>query len=538
MRTIISLFFSSFFVSLVLVPIVRQITLKFNLVDLPSGRKVHDTAISRFGGVAIFISFTTCLGLSYFVKNHITTELYSDPKLLYLFSGAVLIFITGLIDDAVTLKAKIKLVLQIAAASICYMGGMQITAITFPIIHHLNVEFVSYPVTIFWFLLIINSVNLIDGLDGLAAGVSLLVCFILTLAGGIENELATASALACLGGAILGFLKYNFNPATIFMGDSGSYFIGYMIAALSLFGSIKSHTAATLFITILALGVPLADTIVATIRRYMLGKKIFSPDKEHFHHQLLKLGFSHKNAVLILYFSTFILCMVAILTIFLNDQKSAIVLLIIALSLVIGVRKLGYLDHVDFDNFVRWSSDIQDGLGLTHGRRKFLSYQLAIHEAQDMDEFKLRIEKALKMIDIDYLKLELGGRGCNFKKFEDYIWNKNIEIPVIDSSNEFNKRLFITFPITHKSCNFGRLTTSRENFESSYESNVVLRRIEILRRTIGKTLYDKKDITRYNLYDRRKSPTNESMSTENRNIERRKAERRTYNRRAEDKNRP
>ncbi|MCP4049593.1 MAG: undecaprenyl/decaprenyl-phosphate alpha-N-acetylglucosaminyl 1-phosphate transferase, partial [bacterium] len=197
----------------------------------------------------------------------------------------------GLVDDVINLNAKIKLIFQIFAGSVAYFGGMAITVLTFPFIEHLNTGFLSYPLTIFWFLLITNAVNLIDGLDGLAAGVSLLVCLILTLSGCLAGNFVVAAAFACLSGAILGFLRYNFNPATIFMGDSGSYFIGYMIAGLSLFGSIKSHTAVTLFITMLALGIPLTDTVIATIRRYMLGKKIFSADKEHFHHKLLKSGF-------------------------------------------------------------------------------------------------------------------------------------------------------------------------------------------------------------------------------------------------------
>ncbi len=536
MRTIISLFFGSLFISLVLTPIVRNISLKLNLVDLPSGRKVHTTAISRVGGIAIFITFILCLGLSYFPRTSIITDLFSDEKFYYLIGGGVLIFLTGLVDDIKNLDAKIKLLLQIIAGSIAYYGGMQITIITFPFIDHLNTGFLSYPITIFWFILITNAVNLTDGLDGLAAGVSLLACLILTISAGITGHFIVAACFACLSGSILGFLRYNFNPATIFMGDSGSYFIGYMIAGLSLFGSIKAHTAATIFITIAALGIPLVDTLITTLRRYMLGQKIFSPDKKHFHHRLLNLGFSHKNAVLFLYFLTFILCLSAVLMVYLNDQKSAIVLLVIILSVIVGIGKFGYIEQFDFGKFTRWSSDIQDDIGLTLGRRQFLSHQLAIHDSQDMDEFVLRIENALKMIDIDYLKLELGGRGCNFKKFDEYIWSKNETIPEISAKDEFNQRLFITFPIKYEDANFGRLTTSRETFGTSSESAIVLRRIEILRRTIAKTLHDKKAITRYNLYDRRIAK-NEGFDKkeDQRAINKRIGERRVLKRRTEDR---
>ena len=188
MRTIVILFFGSLLVSLVLTPIVRRISLKLNLVDLPSGRKVHTTAISRVGGVAIFLTFITCIGLIYFTRTAIAIDLLSDEKFYYLIAGGFLIFLTGLVDDVINLNAKVKLVLQIIAGSIAYYGGMVITAITFPFIEHLSLGFLSYPITIFWFILIINAVNLIDGLDGLAAGVSLLVCLILTISGCIAGE--------------------------------------------------------------------------------------------------------------------------------------------------------------------------------------------------------------------------------------------------------------------------------------------------------------------------------------------------------------
>jgi UDP-GlcNAc:undecaprenyl-phosphate GlcNAc-1-phosphate transferase len=536
MRTIIILFFGSLFVSLVFTPIVRSVALRFNLVDLPSGRKVHTTAISRVGGVAIFITFLTCIGLIYFTGTNIAIDLLSNEKFYYLMAGGLLIFITGLVDDVIDLNAKIKLVLQIIAGTIAYCGGMIITVITFPFIEHLSMGFLSYPVTIFWFLIITNAVNLIDGLDGLAAGVSLLVCLILTISGAIAGEFVVAAAFACLSGSILGFLRYNFNPATIFMGDSGSYFIGYMIAGLSLFGSIKAHTAVTIFVTMIALGIPLADTIIATLRRYMLGKKIFSADKEHFHHKLLKSGFSHRNAVLFLYLITLLLCLAAIAIVYLNNQKSAIVLFVIALSVIVGIRKLGYFNHLDFGRFIRWTSDVQDGIGLTKGRRQFLAHQLAIHESKDMDEFRHRIADALKMIDIDYFKLELGGRGCNFRKFDDYVWDDHGHDPETSVNENFNERLVIAFPIEYEDFHFGRLTTSKENFGSSDDSALVLRRIEILRRTISRTLYEKKDIVQYDLYDRRVSDDMKSNKKERRNLDKRKGERRIEKRRAEDKN--
>jgi UDP-GlcNAc:undecaprenyl-phosphate GlcNAc-1-phosphate transferase len=491
-----ALFFGALFVSLILTPLIRLVSLKLNLVDLPSARKIHTLAISRVGGVAIFISFTACIGMAFFIRNAITTEIFDSERFYYLMAGGFLIFMTGLVDDIMNLNATVKLAMQVVAGTIAYFGGLVITVFSFPMVDYISVGSLSYPLTILWFLLIINAVNLIDGLDGLAAGVALLACLILTLSGSLSREFAAAAAFACLSGAILGFLKYNFNPATIFMGDSGSYFIGYMIAGLSLFGSIKSHTAVTIFITLLALGIPLSDTVVAALRRYMLGSKIFSPDKKHFHHQLIQRGFSHRNTVLLLYLITLFLCFSALLIVYLNDHKAALILLIIAVSIIVGISKLGYLNHLDFNRFVQWTFDIQDGLGFSLNRRQFLAHQLAIHESRNLEEFRLRLTQALKQIGIDYFKLELGGKGCHFRKLSDYVWSEPEKVENTEEEGEgthFNEKLSVSFPLIYESFHFGRLTVSRNNSGASGKSDIVLRRLEILRRTMSRTLFDLKE---------------------------------------------
>ncbi len=237
----------------------------------------------------------------------------------------------------------------------------------------------------------------------------------------------------------------------------------------------------------------------------------------------------------LLYLLTFLLCLSAILIVYLNDQRSAIVLIIIAISVIVGVSKLGYFNHLDFGRFIRWTSDVQDGIGLTKGRRQFLAHQMAIHDTKDMDEFRLRLTDALKMIDIDFFQLEIGGRGCNFKKFDDYVWNNDIDTLESKIVEEFSEKLFISFPIEYNNLHFGRLTASRENFGSSPGSPIVLRRLEILRRTISRTLYDKKDISKFNIHDRRKEKKINSEKKDRRNIDNRKGERRMFKRRTEDK---
>ena len=159
----------------------------------------------------------------------------------------------------------------------------------------------SLPLTVFWFLLVLNALNLIDGLDGLASGITLFVALTLLIVWDSPSNLIVAMALAALAGASLGFLRYNFHPASIFLGDSGSYFLGYNLAALSILGSLKSEAAVAILIPIVALGVPVIDALWSPVRRFILGQRIFTPDRDHIHHRLLKLGYTHRRAVLLLY---------------------------------------------------------------------------------------------------------------------------------------------------------------------------------------------------------------------------------------------
>ena len=188
-----------------------------------------------------------------------------------------------------------------ASRCISYAGGIQIGVVYLPGVGELALGWLSLPLTVFWFLLILNALNLIDGLDGLAAGITLFVALTLLIVWSSPSNLIVALALAALAGASLGFLRYNFHPASIFLGDSGSYFLGYNLAALSILGSLKSEAAVAILIPIIALGVPVIDALWSPVRRFILGQRIFTPDRDHIHHRLLKLGYTHRRAVLMLY---------------------------------------------------------------------------------------------------------------------------------------------------------------------------------------------------------------------------------------------
>lgn len=325
--------------ALVAVPVVSKLAELTGAMDAPDERKVHKRPVPRIGGVAIYAAFM--------VSFAVTIELSSLPEeiamgLQGLAIGATLIIIVGLVDDYFDLPAKVKLLGQIAAACIAVIGfDVRIDFITDPFGDYFYLEFLAVPITVFWMVGLTNTVNLIDGLDGLAAGVASIAAvtiFIISLQDGL---FVIACLTAAIAGAAIGFLKYNFNPASIFMGDTGSMFLGYMLAGISVIGAVKSTATIALIIPVLALGVPIMDTSFAIIRRYMGGMPIFKPDKGHMHHRLLDMGFTHRQAVLLMYVISAFLGMSAII---LNQVSGAVAVAVVAVVVVLvfaGARKLG-----------------------------------------------------------------------------------------------------------------------------------------------------------------------------------------------------
>ncbi|MFA6777158.1 MAG: MraY family glycosyltransferase [Bacilli bacterium] len=315
----------TFFASLLLVPIIKKIALHVGAVDIPNERKVHTKIIPRLGGLAIFLAFL--IGYIFFAKN--------NAQMLSILIGSFLIIILGIFDDIKSIKARYKLIIQILAASVVvFYGNISLTEISaFGI--SLSFGSWSYPLTIIFITAIINAINFIDGLDGLAAGVSSIYFATIATIAFILNRIGGLDTILCLLmlGSTLGFLVYNFHPASIFMGDTGSMFLGFMIAVIALLG-YKAATVTSLIVPILVLFLPIIDTFFAIFRRIIKGENIGKPDKEHIHHQLLKLNKSTKKTVFIMY-GISLLC--ALISIFyaLGDNNKAI-LLYIGLLLVVA----------------------------------------------------------------------------------------------------------------------------------------------------------------------------------------------------------
>jgi UDP-GlcNAc:undecaprenyl-phosphate GlcNAc-1-phosphate transferase len=295
MKEFIWPFFLAFLITFLLMPITIKLAKKFGFIDIPKdARRVHKKPIPLSGGIAMVISVTVLM-LRY---------LPIDKELAMTITASLLIAVSGLIDDKKGLSPKLKLVFQILAGVLLVIGGVRIEFFTNPFdisdaLVILNV--LSVPVTIFWVCGITNTINLIDGLDGLAAGVSLICAvsmFFITYQMG-RTEVSLVCAL--VAGACLGFLPFNFNPAKIFMGDTGALYLGFMLSYISITGFLKQAALLMIFVPVLIMGVPVFDTAFAMVRRKLSGKSMVEADKGHLHHRLLARGLNQRQTVIILY---------------------------------------------------------------------------------------------------------------------------------------------------------------------------------------------------------------------------------------------
>ncbi|MBO8126103.1 MAG: undecaprenyl/decaprenyl-phosphate alpha-N-acetylglucosaminyl 1-phosphate transferase [Firmicutes bacterium] len=275
----------------VLTPLVRRLALALWIMDEPAERKVHERPVPLWGGLAIFLSFL-------FTAKIFASEFQAFGGIVV---AGTLITVIGLIDDVRPLSAKTKFLGQILASLVLIALGTKIEFLTNPFGGMIYLGWWGIPLTVLWVVSITNMVNLIDGLDGLAAGVAAIASAALWVVAASKGQTTMALLSAVLAGGALGFLPYNFNPAKIFMGDTGSMFLGFMLAALSVEGALKGAATIALTIPLLVLGVPFFDTLFAIWRRYREGRPVYKADRGHLHHRLLDMGLSQKAAVLLVY---------------------------------------------------------------------------------------------------------------------------------------------------------------------------------------------------------------------------------------------
>ena len=344
----------------IVTPLLIRVAERLGAIDLPGERTAHDSPTPRIGGVAVFAGFVAGMAFAAYA----TGLLFHLPQGVYwrsLMIAAFGLFLVGLIDDLWDLSFRWKFAAQIVASVYVWQAGFRIDIISHPFGGELDLGLLSLPLTVLWIVGITNAVNLIDGLDGLATGVALITTLTIGIIGFERGLLGVTAASVTLAGALIGFLHFNFNPARIFLGDSGSLFLGFVLAVTSVRGSQKGTTAVAIFVPLLVLGLPLMDTGLAVFRRtlqlrtrgmrtssafgYFLKNysHVFLPDRGHIHHRLLDLGLSHRNAVLVLYGVGVVFALAAFSVVAVNSGWVALLLVAALLSAMAGFLGLLYV---------------------------------------------------------------------------------------------------------------------------------------------------------------------------------------------------
>jgi UDP-GlcNAc:undecaprenyl-phosphate/decaprenyl-phosphate GlcNAc-1-phosphate transferase len=350
----LSFFVISALLSLLLTRWVREVATARGWVKIPDlDRHIHTRPVATLGGVAIFASFIVVTTAVTFVPRWMGSPFVLPlGKTIGILGPALIIFLLGLYDDLHSIGPYRKFGVQAFAGALLYLSGFGIHQLDLFSSGRILQTAIGLPLTVLWVLLITNAFNLIDGLDGLAAGSALFsTVVVLAVSLLIPNPMVTFLTIA-LAGAILGFLRFNFHPASIFLGDSGSLFIGFMLSALALAGSQKAPTMVAVAIPVVSFGLPILDVALTVVRRFLGGKPLFNGDSDHIHHKLLKRGLSQKAVVLILYGTT---AGFALLSLFLihNAGMIALVLVIIGIGVWLGVQHLHYAEFAELQDLVR-----------------------------------------------------------------------------------------------------------------------------------------------------------------------------------------
>lgn len=322
-------------ISFVATPFVRRLAFTIGAVDVPKdNRRMHDHPIPRLGGLAIFLGFV--ISVLIFAKI--------DMELQGILIGAVIIVVLGVVDDIKSLPARFKLVVQIIAALCAVLHGVMIQAINNPNIFSENpywiLGFWSYPISIIWIVAITNSVNLIDGLDGLADGVSTISALTMLVLAVMLEEWEISIVCGALVGGCVGFIPYNLNPAKIFMGDTGSTFLGFILACVSIQGLFKYYAVISFLVPFIILGLPIFDTSFAFIRRILRGQSPMTADRSHVHHKLIDMGMNQKQAVATLYIVSLVLGLSAVMLTTTSIGKAALFILALVICGYVAVRAI------------------------------------------------------------------------------------------------------------------------------------------------------------------------------------------------------
>jgi len=419
-----AIFFLSLLFSFVLTRSVRDVACRRGWVAVPShARHLHSSPLPRLGGVAIFISFLLSMVAAAAIGSH-APQLHSalaSKTLLTILVPASIVFLLGVYDDLHTVGPYFKFAVQGLAATMLFVGGLRIVNIPVLFGEHQLPWYVGLPFTILWVLAITNAFNLIDGLDGLAAGSALfstLVVFVVALLSGYS--LVTVMTIA-LAGAILGFLRYNFNPATIFLGDSGSLFIGFLLSALALAGAQKAPTIVAVAIPIVSFGLPILETSLSILRRLISGRPVFTADREHIHHKLLQHGLTHRQVVIVLYGVSAVFALLSLFLLWPTGSSLGLVLAVLGTGIWIGVQRLGYLELGELARVGR----------RTFEQRQIVINNLAIRRATEELKAARDYDQVCRVLEAAFVSNDFDGFDVRFKLFPGESYPATAMDPVV-----------------------------------------------------------------------------------------------------------
>lgn len=421
MRSYLILFSFSLLFSLGVTPLVRRLALRWGAVDLPDGeRRIHKRPTPRLGGVAIYLAFLVTLGIAPWLGTLVSQNLLSSWQTVgVVLAVGTLIFALGVYDDFHGANATVKIVVQLLAATLLYTCGFRIDVISSPFGGGWELPMLlSFPLTALWIIGITNAFNLIDGIDGLAAGASafaLLSLFLCSLAQA-HPEISLMSII--LVGAVIGFLRYNFNPATIFLGDSGSLLLGFMAAMLSLVSAQKSPTLIAIAIPLISFGLPVAEVGLSISRRMVSGAPLFQGDRRHIHHMLLQRGLTQRQVVILLYGICALFTLFGLMLLNPQRNKVALILFVLGVGIVVGVYQLRYSEF--------------DALGLSLKRRvvqrklslaasaRWLGSIENLRAARTLDDLLLSLAKLCETHDFAAAQLDISADAAALASENSY----------------------------------------------------------------------------------------------------------------------
>jgi UDP-GlcNAc:undecaprenyl-phosphate/decaprenyl-phosphate GlcNAc-1-phosphate transferase len=459
LKTYFALFLIATLASLVTTPLIRRFCQRYNLLDVPlDGRRIHRIAVPRLGGIALYISCVSALALLPFWDNLLTQTLSGmKSEILTLLIPATLVLLLGAYDDLRGANAVVKFVGLGLIATLFYAMGGRVDALSIPLFGSVQLPaLVSFVVTVVWLVGIANAFNLIDGLDGLASGAALFASLVILGVSVSQERTLTIVVALVLCGALAGFLRYNFNPASIFLGDSGSLFTGFLLAALSVLGTQKATAAVAIVVPILAFGFPVVDTAMTMGRRLLSRKPVFEGDNEHIHHMLLARGWSQRRAALVLYIVCLLFGLLALIFPATGSKLTGFMLFVISVAVIIAV---GHLRYHEVD-------ELRAGVKRTVGDRRLRVANnirvrraaVAVSKASDLDEMFAAVRQLLEFGEFSFASAEVGPPG---RRRVYWSWPDEVEPSVGDWS--------VRLPLVKDGVEWGWL-----NFYRSVESEPLL----------------------------------------------------------------